>query len=124
MQRYHVRVGQRETTVSFDNIVSELLSLRLGVAPGTSESRNTVRKWLQAELDRNDNPDQKGVSQWLHRQAVKAIAGDLLHRYNRWRQKSARARVRARIGRARSRIGHRFKRRAGSAGDTTQNQPV
>jgi hypothetical protein len=34
MERYHVRLGKRRTTVSVDNIVSEYLALHSGTEPG------------------------------------------------------------------------------------------
>jgi hypothetical protein len=35
MERYHVRLGKRRTTVTMDTIVSEYLALHLRVEPGS-----------------------------------------------------------------------------------------
>ena len=66
---YHVRLGDRRTTVSLDNIISVLLSLKLGHDPGTEDAHSGVRAYLQAKLDQNNDPGRSRVSQWL-REAV------------------------------------------------------
>jgi hypothetical protein len=47
MERYHVRLGRRRTTVTVDTIVAEYLALHLGIEPGTVEAHSAVREWLQ-----------------------------------------------------------------------------
>jgi hypothetical protein len=96
VQRYHVRVGQQRTTVSMDTIVAEYLSLWLEVAPSNPKSHSAVRAWMQAEIGRNGNPDQKHVSQWLLGQALKAIVAEhLRHRHSRWCHRISAARPRS-----------------------------
>jgi hypothetical protein len=122
VQCYHVRLGQRRTTVSMDDILSELLSLRLRVAPSNPNSHSKVRQWLQTKLNGSNNPNQKHVSQWLQSEAIKEIAADdLLRSHSEWRRR--RRTALARLGRARSRLGRR-QRRAGSAAAATRSQPV
>lgn len=45
-QRYHVTLGSRRTTVSLDNFLSLLLSLKLGHTPQTPQAQRAVRHWL------------------------------------------------------------------------------
>jgi len=85
MERYHVRLGRRRTTVSVDKIVSEYLALHLGSTPGTLEAHGTVRAWLQAQLDRNNDPGRGRVSQWLLGEALEAMVSPALRAaYGRW----------------------------------------
>lgn|SRR5262249_5724936 len=85
MQRYHVRLGKRRTTVSVDKIVSEYLALHLGKTPGTLEAHGAVRAWLQAQLDRNNDPRRSRVSQWLLGEALDAMVSPPLRAaYGRW----------------------------------------
>ncbi len=70
---YHVTLGDRRTTVSMDNILSDLLALKLGVEPDAPEAQGAVRGWLQAQLDTSDDPGRIRVSQWLRRQAIEAV---------------------------------------------------
>ena len=46
---YHVRLGERRTTVSLDNIISVLLSLKLGHEPRTEDANSAVQSYLQAK---------------------------------------------------------------------------
>ena len=48
---YHVTPGDHRTTVSIDNILSELLALKLGYDPDAPEAHAAVRQWLQDRLD-------------------------------------------------------------------------
>ena len=85
MERYHVLLGKRRTTVSVDKIVSEYLALHRGTTPGTPDGHAKVRAWLQARLDRNNDPRRSRVSQWLLGEALDAIVSPALHTaYGRW----------------------------------------
>jgi hypothetical protein len=74
MERYHVRLGIRRTTVTVDTIVAEYLALHLGTEPGTVEAHSAVRQCPQRQLDDNNDPDRSRTSQWLLGQIVEAIA--------------------------------------------------
>jgi hypothetical protein len=85
MERYHVRLGKRRTTVTMDTIVSEYLALHLRVEPGGVEAHSAVRGWLQERLDESNDPGRFYVSQWLLGQAVEAVARpSLVEAYGRW----------------------------------------
>ena len=85
MERYHVRLGQRRTTVSVDKIVSQYLSLHLGTTPGTLAAHTAVRAWLQSRIDLNNDPGRIRVSQWLLAEALDAIVGpNLREAYACW----------------------------------------
>jgi hypothetical protein len=85
MERYHVRLGKRRTTVTMDTIVSTYLALHLRVEPGTVEAHGTVRSWLQRQLDENKDPRRSYVSQWLLGRTVETLARpSLSEAYARW----------------------------------------
>ena len=85
MERYHVRLGKRRTTVSVDKIICDYLALHLGTEPGTLAAHSAVRAWLQSQLDRNNDPGRSYVSQWLLGQALDTMVRPALRdAYGRW----------------------------------------
>ena len=70
MKRYHLSLGHKRTTVSLDNILSELLAIRLGLCPQSAQAHGAVRLWLQQQLDQANDPGRIRVSQWLREQAI------------------------------------------------------
>lgn len=85
MERYHVIVGGRRTTVSFSSLLADLLAIRLDEEPDTEESHTAVREWLQARLNDYGNPERTRVSQWLQGEVILAIADKKLSdRYFDW----------------------------------------
>jgi hypothetical protein len=88
-QRYHVTLGTKRTTVSLDNTLSVLLSLRLGQPPHTPQAQRAVRHWLQARLDEHKDYNRCRTSQWLRNEVVYAlITDDLAELYGRWLDQS------------------------------------
>ena len=73
IQRYHVTLGLRHTTVSLDNNLSVLLSLKLGFTPATPPAQRAVRHWLQARLDEHGDYGRVHTSQWLSEQVLHAL---------------------------------------------------
>ena len=69
-QRYHLTLGPKRTTASLDNLLSALLAIRLGAIPQSPQAHDTVRAWLQAQLDRANDPEHCRVSRWLRDQAL------------------------------------------------------
>ncbi len=69
-ERYHVKLGQKRTTVTLDNILSTLLSLKLGKQPESKEAHKVIRQWLQARLDENNDAARTLVSEWLQDQVI------------------------------------------------------
>jgi len=70
MKRYHVTLGSRRTTASLDTLLSDLLAIRLGARPQSSEAHRTVWTWLQQQLNQGNDPGRCLVSHWLRDQAV------------------------------------------------------
>lgn len=84
-ERYHVRLGERRTTVCLETTLSVLLSLHLGLEPGTIGTHSAIRGWLQERIDRVNDPGRIRVSQWLQREIVEAlISRELAEKYGKW----------------------------------------
>ena len=82
---YHVLVGKRRTTVSLDQIISILLSLKLGHEPGTEDAHSAVRAYLQDKLDVLNDPRWTSVSQWLRKEVVLDLMDKKLSAtYEKW----------------------------------------
>src|SRR5262245_64922982 len=98
MRRYHVHIGKKRqrTTVSFDDIVADYLALHLGHEPDGAEAHSAVRAWLQGEIDHDDDPGRRGVSQWLLGRVFAALVRpDLSEAFGRWEGKRRRRARRA-----------------------------
>jgi len=81
--RYHVTLQNKETTVTIDDILSELLVLRLGYDPDSTEATSAARLWLQQRLA--DHRGLPHVSQWLQKEIVQMIAAkELLNAHRKW----------------------------------------
>ena len=84
-QRYHLTLGSRRTTVSLDNHLSLLLSLKLGHAPETPQAQRAVRQWLQARLDEHGDYNRAHTSQWLGKEVMSAlISAEVKNLYCQW----------------------------------------
>ncbi|MGH8663919.1 MAG: hypothetical protein ACREUX_06595 [Burkholderiales bacterium] len=84
-QRYHVTLGTKRTTVSLDNHLSLLLSLKLGHAPQTAQAQRAVRHWLQARLDEHGDYYRANTSQWLGEEVIRAlVSAEVKNLYNQW----------------------------------------
>ncbi len=82
---YHVQLGKRRTTVSLDQIISILLSLKLGHDPGTEDAHSAVRAYLQEKLDVLNDPHWTSVSQWLRKEVVLDLLDKKLSaKYEKW----------------------------------------
>ncbi|WP_290651676.1 hypothetical protein [Aquisalimonas sp.] len=83
--RYHVRLGERRTTVSLDIMLSAYLALQLGHAPESAPAHEAVRAWLQQRLDLDNDPYRYGVSHWLAHQVMEVIVDKTLSSaYDQW----------------------------------------
>lgn len=71
--RYHVYVGDKRTTVSFDYVLASLVALNAGLTPGTPEGHSHVRKTLQEHLDHYPDSGRVHVSQWLRNEVVLSL---------------------------------------------------
>lgn len=84
-QRYHVILGARRTTISLDNHLSLLLSLKLGYAPHTPQAQRAIRHWLQSRLDEHGDSNRAHTSQWLGKEVMSAlISTEVTNLYNQW----------------------------------------
>ncbi len=85
MTRYHVTLAQKRTTVSLDNLLSNLLAIHLGSLPQSPQAHRTVRAWLQDRLDQANDPGRILVSQWLRDQALLVLVDQpLANAYLDW----------------------------------------
>ena len=85
MNRYHVHLGDKRTTVSLGDTLSHLLALKLGAEPETEKAHTAIRKLLQARLDGWGDPGRTRVSQWLQDYAIEFIADKKLsEKYSEW----------------------------------------
>lgn len=75
--RYHIQFNNKRTTISVDNILSDLLAFKLGFHPQDAKAHQAIREWFeQTILDKlGDNlPRNSRVSQWARTYAIEAIA--------------------------------------------------
>jgi hypothetical protein len=78
MMRYHIQLNRFRTTVMLDQIIAELLAIKLNTKPGTKEAHYAVRKQLNLLLP--DDPDISGLGlgKYLTRKAVLFISDTIL----------------------------------------------
>lgn len=85
MIRYHVRLGEKRTTLSISDLLSKLLALKLGLVPDSLETHGAVREWLQKCLDRAADPNRVRVSQWIQDEVILFVTDkELSEQYHRW----------------------------------------
>ncbi|MFO7858343.1 MAG: hypothetical protein R6V11_05405 [Ectothiorhodospiraceae bacterium] len=83
--RYHLRLGERRTTVTVDTLLSSYLAIRLGYPPETPAAHQAVRRWLQDRLDEHNDPGRVAVSQWLQREVISTVVDTYLStHYANW----------------------------------------
>ncbi len=83
--RFHVRLGDKRTTVSIDRTLVELMALKLGEQPYSEEAHQAIRLWLQDRLDEANDPGRYKVSQWLQSEIIHALADKKVSNlYERW----------------------------------------
>ena len=76
-KRYHIYFKDRRTTITLDNIVSELLAFKLGIEPDHEDCHSTIRRWLQETITDKLGENVPGgnyVSQYARQYAIEAIA--------------------------------------------------
>ncbi len=85
MNRYHVKLGEKRTTVSMDNYLSDLLALKIGEKPRSEDAHTAIRYWIQERLDKSNDPERIHVSQWITRKAVELIMDKKIsEKYDNW----------------------------------------
>ncbi|MGB0848316.1 MAG: hypothetical protein ACPGSM_16425 [Thiolinea sp.] len=76
-KRYHINFQQRRTTITVDNIISELLAVKLGTLPDQPETHSMIRQWFQETLEEklgHNVPGGNQVSQYARQYAIEALA--------------------------------------------------
>ena len=61
MVRYHIQLNRHRTTVMLDQIIAELLAIKLNTKPGTKEAHLAVRKQLNKFLP--NDPDRGSLQE-------------------------------------------------------------
>lgn len=79
-EKFHITFGNKRTTVTVDIILSELMAIKLGAAPGTREAKIMVREWLQAILPERlgNSTVRQNASQWSRKYLIEEIADSAL----------------------------------------------
>ncbi len=76
--RFHVKFADHRTTISMDEFLADLVSIRLTGAPG---NRSQVRRWLETTLHErwgNSKTAAKGASAIAQKYAIELIADKTL----------------------------------------------
>ncbi len=83
--RFHVRLGDKRTTVSIDRTLAELMALKLGEQPYSVEAHQAIRLWLQDRIDEANDPGRYKVSQWLQSEIIHVLVDkNVSKRYWEW----------------------------------------
>lgn len=80
-KRYHIYFKNRRTTITLDNIVSDLLAYSLGIEPDHEDCHSTIRQWLQETLTEKLGENVPGgnyISQHARQYTIEAIANPKL----------------------------------------------
>ena len=75
--RYHIQFQGRRTTITVDNIISELLAVKLGVPTDAPDAHSLVREWLENTLHEKlgqNVPGGNRISQYARVYAIEAVA--------------------------------------------------
>lgn len=76
--RYHIQLNSHRTTISLDNIVSDLMAIKLNTKPGTKEAHSTVRKQLEAFVAHDLGRAGFRLGHYITEQAVLFITDNIL----------------------------------------------
>lgn len=80
IKRYHIQLKDKRTTVSMDNIISELMAIKLGKTPGTKEAHSAVRQQLERFISAGCSKDDLAsyILQHIRKQAILFISDTML----------------------------------------------
>lgn len=72
----HIRFGDKRTSITVDDVLFDLLAVKLKVRPDDPEAFGRVREWLQVRLveELRESSERKNASQWARRLMVLAVA--------------------------------------------------
>lgn len=83
--RYHLQLSEHRTTISLDNIISELMAIKLGEKPHTKEAHQKVRQTLDTFIERDRGRAGRGLTRYITEQAVLFIADKIVSdKYEEW----------------------------------------
>jgi hypothetical protein len=85
-KRYHIRKGDKRTTISVDNILSEVFAIKHGYKPNSQEAHEAIRKFAQGVFDADPDPDMVTVSRHMKEKMLLDVIGkELEEKYWDWR---------------------------------------
>lgn len=76
--RYHLKLKSGRTSVSMDNILSELIAIKLGKPPGTKEAHTEVRKQLQSFIEHDLGRSGIGLGKYVKEKAILFVSDNIL----------------------------------------------
>jgi hypothetical protein len=76
--RYHVQLNSHRTTVSLDNIISELMAIKLNTKPGTATAHAAVRQKIDEFIEQDRGRPGYGLARYVTEQAVLFLADKML----------------------------------------------
>jgi hypothetical protein len=76
--RYHIQLKSHRTSISMDNIVSDLMAIKLNERPGTKEAHAAVRKQLEAFVAHDLGRAGRRLGRYITEQAVLYISDKIL----------------------------------------------
>lgn len=84
-KRFHIWFGDSRTTITVDEILFELMAVKLKYAPDDESAHSAVREWLQDKIisSLGEQPGNLGVSQYARRYLIDEIADKRLSN-KRW----------------------------------------
>ena len=78
--RYRIQLSKHNTTITLHKIVSDLIAIKLGVTPDTSEAHHAVGKRLHELI-----MDREVTNKFIVEEAVLDLVGELLsEKYIAW----------------------------------------
>ena len=89
--RYHIQFKNRRTTITVDRIISELLTVKLGLRLDAPDAHTQVRMWFEKTLHEKlgeNVPGSNRISQDARHYAIEALADKtLMNKVWDWRLK-------------------------------------
>lgn len=89
-KRFHIYFDSDRTTITVDEILFELLALKLKMLPDDEQAHSEVRNWLQEkiELEIGTMDIRKDASQWARLFLIEEIANSrLMKEHDTWSNK-------------------------------------
>ena len=83
--RYHLNLSNHRTTISLDKIISDLIAIKLGFTPRTTEAHSAVRKHLESFIAHDLGRSGRGLGEYLTEKSVLFIADKIIsNKYGDW----------------------------------------